>query len=252
MLVDPIPWKSLGRGRRHGNQVDGLSSAPGRSPSLRLKRRQYSALRPRAGHSSTQGRPRGFGAFGAAGKSPAPPGAHPALHAAARAPRRLACAGACAQAEGAAALAAGLEGNASLEALALAWNALGDAGAAALAGMLLQVPGALTLAQTLTLSQTLSHHSREVIAHARPACCPAMTATPMAAWASGLAAARPAPWHALRAGTLLAARRVKLRLCMRPKREGAQLGLMPLCAPVLCKRARESTQRAVKPASGRL
>jgi len=82
-----------------------------------------------------------LGSFGAAGESPAPPGAHPALHATARAPRRLASAGACAQAEGARALAAGLEGNASLEVLALAWNALGDAGAAALAGMLLQVPG---------------------------------------------------------------------------------------------------------------
>ncbi len=78
-----------------------------------------------------------------------------------------------------------------------------------------------------------------------------MTATPMAAWASGLAAARPAPWHALRAGTLLAARRVKLRLCMRPKREGAQLGLPPRCARVVCKRARESMQRAAKPAPGR-
>lgn len=43
------------------------------------------------------------------------------------------------QSNGARALAAGLEGNATLEALSLAWNALGDAGVAALAGMLLQV-----------------------------------------------------------------------------------------------------------------
>ena len=43
------------------------------------------------------------------------------------------------QSTGARALAAGLEGNATLEALSLAWNALGAAGVAALAGMLLQV-----------------------------------------------------------------------------------------------------------------
>lgn len=61
---------------------------------------------------------------------------------------------------GARKLAAGLEGNASLEALSLAWNALGDAGAAALAGMLLQVCGPMHRSHVQTLLSLAHKRSR--------------------------------------------------------------------------------------------